>query len=47
MSRCLDIVTGDPDVVRAAEARQLHSPQEGTTIHQLASGTDRAMLPPL
>jgi transcriptional regulator with XRE-family HTH domain len=36
-----------PDVVRADETRQLHSPQEGTTIYLLASGTDRAMLPML
>jgi transcriptional regulator with XRE-family HTH domain len=39
--------TADPDVVRAAEARVLHSPQEGTTISLLASGTDRSMLPML
>ncbi len=37
----------DPDVVRADEARQLHSPEEGTTISLLSSGTDRAMLPML
>lgn len=37
----------DPDVVRADETRQLHSPEEGTTIFLLASGTDRLMLPML
>lgn len=35
----------DPDVVRADEARQLHSPEEGATITLLSSGTDRTMLP--
>lgn len=37
----------DPDVVRADETRQLHSPEEGTTISLLSSGTDRTMLPML
>jgi len=37
--------TRDPDVIRADEARQLHSPEEGTTITLLSSGTDRTMLP--
>jgi quercetin dioxygenase-like cupin family protein/DNA-binding Xre family transcriptional regulator len=37
----------DPDVVRASETRQLHSPEEGTTIFLLASGTDRTMMPML
>lgn len=37
----------DPDVVRADETRQLHSPEEGTTIYLLSSGTDRTMLPML
>jgi quercetin dioxygenase-like cupin family protein len=35
----------DPDVVRAGETRQLHSPEEGTTIFLLSSGTNRSMLP--
>ena len=39
--------TRDPDVVRADETRQLHSPEEGTTIYLLSSGTDRTMLPML
>jgi quercetin dioxygenase-like cupin family protein/DNA-binding Xre family transcriptional regulator len=38
---------GDPDVVRAAETRQLHSPTEGTTIYLLSTGTNRTMLPML
>jgi quercetin dioxygenase-like cupin family protein len=33
--------------VRADETRQLHSPEEGTTIFLLASGTGRTMLPML
>lgn len=37
----------DPDVVRRDETRQLHSPEEGTTIYLLSSGTDRTMLPML
>jgi transcriptional regulator with XRE-family HTH domain len=37
----------DPDVVRADETRQLHSPEEGATIFLLASGTGRTMLPML
>jgi transcriptional regulator with XRE-family HTH domain len=37
----------DPDVVRADETRRLHSPEEGTTISLLSSGTDRSMLPML
>lgn len=37
----------DPDVVRADETRQLHSPEEGTTIFLLSSGTDRTMFPML
>jgi transcriptional regulator with XRE-family HTH domain len=39
--------SADPDVVRADETRQLHSPEEGTTIFLLASGTGRSMLPML
>lgn len=39
--------TRDPDVVRSDETRQLHSPEEGTTIYLLSSGTDRTMLPML
>jgi quercetin dioxygenase-like cupin family protein len=38
---------GDPDVVRAGETRQLHSPTEGTTMYLLSSGTNRTMLPML
>jgi quercetin dioxygenase-like cupin family protein len=38
---------GDPDVVRAGETRQLRSPEEGTTMYLLASGTNRTMLPML
>ena len=37
----------DPDVVRAGETRQLRSPEEGTTMYLLASGTNRTMLPML
>ena len=39
--------TGDPDIVRAGESRQLHSPEEGITFFLLSTGTDRAMLPML
>lgn len=38
---------GDPDVVRAGETRQLRSPEEGTTMYLLSSGTNRTMLPML
>ncbi|HET6508088.1 MAG TPA: XRE family transcriptional regulator [Baekduia sp.] len=37
----------DPDVVRAGETRLLRSPEEGTTMYLLASGTNRTMLPML
>jgi quercetin dioxygenase-like cupin family protein len=37
----------DPDVVRAGAERQLRSPEEGTTMYLLASGTNRTMLPML
>src|SRR3954447_8006494 len=37
----------EPDVVRAGETRQLRSPEEGTTMYLLASGTNRTMLPML
>jgi quercetin dioxygenase-like cupin family protein len=39
--------TPDPDVVRAGETRQLRSPEEGTTMYLLSSGTNRTMLPML
>jgi quercetin dioxygenase-like cupin family protein len=38
---------GNPDVVRASETRQLRSPEEGTTMYLLSSGTNRTMLPML
>jgi transcriptional regulator with XRE-family HTH domain len=38
---------GDPDIVRGDKTRQLHSPEEGTTISLLSQGTDRMMLPML
>jgi transcriptional regulator with XRE-family HTH domain len=37
----------DPDVVRAGDERRLRSPEEGTTMYLLASGTNRTMLPML
>jgi transcriptional regulator with XRE-family HTH domain len=37
----------DPDVVRRAEARRLHSGDEGIDVFLLASGTDRTMMPML
>jgi quercetin dioxygenase-like cupin family protein len=38
---------GDPDIVRAGDTRRLRSPEEGTTMYLLASGTNRTMLPML
>jgi quercetin dioxygenase-like cupin family protein len=37
----------DPDVVRGGDARLLRSPDEGTTMYLLSSGTKRTMLPML
>jgi transcriptional regulator with XRE-family HTH domain len=37
----------DADVVLRADARQLHSPDEGIDVYLLTSGTDRAMMPML
>lgn len=39
--------SGDPEIVRDAEWRRLHSPVEGIDIFLLASDTRRAMLPML
>jgi quercetin dioxygenase-like cupin family protein len=39
--------SADPDVVRADETRQLHSPDEGIDVFLLSSGTDRSMMPML
>ncbi|WP_028057884.1 XRE family transcriptional regulator [Candidatus Solirubrobacter pratensis] len=43
----LPAVGDDADVVRRADARQLHSPDEGIDVYLLTSGTDRTMMPML